>query len=56
MPQTVNNKVTVGMSQVLDKHRDEVLRKATLVGVEYLAKHKEFDDPSDINDATALKV
>ncbi|MFK7766430.1 MAG: exonuclease SbcCD subunit D [Mariniblastus sp.] len=45
MPQTVNNKVTEGMGQVLDKKREEILRKATLVGVEYLAKHKELSDP-----------
>jgi hypothetical protein len=25
-------------------HRDEVLRRAALMGIEYLAKHKEFID------------
>ncbi|MFT5303149.1 MAG: exonuclease SbcD [Mariniblastus sp.] len=42
MPQTVKNKVTEGMALVLDSQRDTVLRKSTMVGVEYLAKHKEF--------------
>lgn len=50
MPQTVHNKVTVGMGQVLDVHRDEILRHATMVGVEYLAKHKEFSDASAVED------
>lgn len=43
MPQTVSNKVTVGMTEVLMANREEVLRQATMVGVEYLGKHKEFD-------------
>ena len=44
MPQTVNNKVTEGMAMVSDKSRQNVLRRAAMVGVEYLAKHKEFDE------------
>lgn len=48
MPQTVNNKVTEGMGLVSAARRADVLRKAALVGVEYLAKHKEFIDPGTI--------
>ena len=44
MPQTVNNKVTDGMGLVLESNRDEVLRKSMMVGVEYLAKHKEIGE------------
>ena len=40
MPQTVNNKVTAGMTDVSLNRRREVLRKAMLLGVEYLAEHK----------------
>ena len=40
MPQTVSNKVTAGMTDVSLNRRSEVLRKATLLGVEYLAEHK----------------
>ena len=37
------------MAQVSDKRRQEVLRLATLVGVEYLGKHKELDfEPLEI--------
>ncbi|MEL7495960.1 MAG: DNA repair exonuclease [Planctomycetota bacterium] len=43
MPQTVNNKVTTGMTEVMLSDREEVLRRATMVGVEYLGKHKEYD-------------
>ena len=50
MPQTVQNQVTIGMGQVLDSSRDDILRHATMVGVEYLAKHKEFSDASVIED------
>ena len=42
MPQTVNNKVTFGMTEVLQSDREEVLRRATMVGVQYLGKHKEL--------------
>lgn len=48
MPQTVLNKVTEGMGQVPDKKRTKVLRQSALVGVEYLAKHKEFGDYSEL--------
>jgi hypothetical protein len=50
LPQTVQNKVTAGMGQVLDSRRDEILRRATMVGVEYLAQHKEFADASPSED------
>lgn len=43
MPNTVKSKVTDGMPLVSNKAREEVLRRATLIGVEYLGKHKEFD-------------
>lgn len=42
MPQTVQNKVTEGMGLVSENRRENILRQAALVGVEYLAKHKEF--------------
>ena len=42
MPQTVQNKVTTGMGMVLDGNRESILRRATMVGIEYLAQHKEF--------------
>ncbi len=42
MPQTVSNKVTTGMTDVPLNRREEVLRKATLLGVEYLAEHKNY--------------
>ena len=48
MPQTVANKVTEGMGLVSDSRREEILRKAALVGVEYLGQHKEFTDPGSI--------
>ena len=43
MPHTVQSKVTAAMAQVSDRGREDVLRQATLVGVEYLGKHKELD-------------
>ena len=43
LPQTVQSKITAGMGLVSDRSRDEVIRLATLVGVEYLGKHKEVD-------------
>lgn len=43
MPQTVSNKVTAGMTEVASNRRESVLRQATLMGVEYLAQHKEYD-------------
>ena len=48
MPQTVQGKVTAGMGQVSPKKREEVLRQAALMGVEYLGKHKERVDPIEI--------
>jgi exonuclease SbcD len=48
MPQTVANKVTEGMAMVSDSRREEILRKAALVGVEYLGLHKEFADPGSV--------
>ena len=49
MPHTVQSKVTAAMAQVSDKRREDVLRLATLVGVEYLGKHKELDvEPLEI--------
>ena len=47
-PQTVQSKVTAGMAQVLASSRDEIIRQAAMVGVEYLAKHKEVGDPEAI--------
>ncbi len=46
LPQTVETKVNAGMGMVSDKERTNVLRLATLVGVEYLGKHKEVDPES----------
>ena len=43
MPNTVQSKVFAAMPQVSDRAREEILRQATLVGVEYLGKHKELD-------------
>jgi len=43
MPNTVQSKIAASMPQVSDKAREDVLRLATLVGVEYLGKHKELD-------------
>lgn len=42
MPQTVSNKVTADMTTVPLNRRDDVLRKAMLLGVEYLAEHKNY--------------
>jgi len=42
MPQTVSSKVTNGMTDVPLNRRDEILRKAMLLGVEYLADHKNY--------------
>lgn len=42
MPQTVTNKVTLGMTEVMQANREEILRKATMTGVQYLGKHKEL--------------
>ena len=43
MPNTVQSKVFAAMPQVSDRAREEILRQAKLVGVEYLGKHKELD-------------
>jgi hypothetical protein len=48
MPQTVQNKVTEGMGLVSDSRREAILRQAALVGVEYLGKHKEFDEAGSV--------
>ena len=48
MPQTVSNKVTAGMTDVSLNRRSEVLRKATLLGVEYLAEHKIYTPDDSI--------
>jgi hypothetical protein len=48
MPQTVQGKVTAGMGQVSPARREDVLRKAALLGVEYLGKHKERVDPIEL--------
>ena len=48
MPQTVSNKVTAGMTDVSLNRRDEVLRKAMLLGVEYLAEHKIYNTDTSV--------
>ena len=42
MPQSASNKVIAGMTDVPINRREEVLRKAMLLGVEYLAEHKSY--------------
>ncbi len=41
MPATVDGNLTVGLGQMTELRRDDVLRRAAMVGIEYLAKHKE---------------
>jgi DNA repair exonuclease SbcCD nuclease subunit len=41
MPSTVESNLTNGLGLQCELQRDEVLRRATLMGIEYLAKHKE---------------
>lgn len=48
MPQTVKNKVTEGMGLVSESRREAILRHAALVGVEYLAKHKELGESESV--------
>ena len=42
MPKTVNTRITAGIAQLSSSRREEILRQATMVGVEYLARHKEL--------------
>jgi DNA repair exonuclease SbcCD nuclease subunit len=47
MPQTVNSKVTAGITEISTNRREEILKQAMLLGVEYLAEHKNVAaDPS----------
>jgi DNA repair protein SbcD/Mre11 len=41
MPSTVESNLTQGLGLQSELQRDEVLRRAALLGIEYLAKHKE---------------
>lgn len=41
MPNTVESNRAQGIGLISDLQRDEVLRRAALMGIEYLAKHKE---------------
>jgi exonuclease SbcD len=49
MPKTVDGNVAAGIAQLSTNRREEILRLATMVGVEYLAKHKEIAE-SEITD------
>lgn len=42
MPKSVDGSLTQGLNQMSELTRVEILRRATMVGIEYLAKHKEF--------------
>ena len=42
MPKTVDTSITAGLGHVSPQRREEILRQATMVGLEYLGKHKEF--------------
>ncbi len=51
MPTTVDGALTAGIAQTTAARREEILRQSTLVGVEYLAKHKEIleeDEDADL--------
>ena len=41
-PTTVEGTLTAGMSQVSQNRREEVLRRAAMVGIDYLAAHKHY--------------
>jgi DNA repair exonuclease SbcCD nuclease subunit len=41
-PTTVEGTLTTGMSQVSQSRREDVLRRAAMVGIEYLAAHKHY--------------
>jgi exonuclease SbcD len=42
MPKSVDGSLTTGLTQASELRREEILRRATMVGVEYLGKHKEY--------------
>jgi DNA repair exonuclease SbcCD nuclease subunit len=44
LPTSVEGSLAQGLGVIGELHRDEVLRRAALMGIEYLAKHKEFID------------
>ena len=47
MPKTVDGTMTNGLGQLSNNRREDVLRQAIMVGVEYLAKHKEYHEESE---------
>ena len=47
MPKTVDGSMTNGLGQLSTNRREDVLKKAIMVGVEYLAKHKEYHEESE---------
>jgi predicted phosphodiesterase len=46
LPQTVNSKVMSGITEISTGRREEILKQAMLLGVEYLADHKKLS-PAD---------
>ena len=53
MPKTVNSNVANGIAQISPKRREEILRQATMVGLEYLGKHKEFIEDEELDEVEA---
>ena len=52
-PTTVEGTLTAGMSQVSQGRREEILRRAAMVGIDYLAAHKHYggdDEEVQLND------
>ncbi len=47
MPNTVENSLSQSFASLGEGQRDEVLRRATLLGIEYLARHKELADVAE---------
>lgn len=47
MPKTVDTSITAGLGHVSSQRREEILRQATMVGLEYLGKHKEFVETAE---------
>ena len=55
-PNTVENTMTTGIGQVSQSRREDVLRQAAMVGVEYLAAHKQYGLLDDAVEGTGEEV